>query len=179
MARAFLREYNGDVMKQQFSDAISFLHAVAALREATFQSTDLIWDEAVLTMKLTVTRPENPGQSGSLFFRRKAAYVRTMVTVRHITGYRQSLAGQAGDVYIVDRAEVGRGGHEIAFFFRPGDRSVMDVDHIAGTVEDVGRATAPPRVPVIRNPLLSQEMNANRKPSTSRRIFGRSGKKHP
>ena len=155
------------------------MHAVTALREATFQSADLIWDEATHTMTLTVTRPENPGRSGSFFFRRKQAHVRTTVTVRHITGYRQSLAGEVGDVYIVDRAEVGRGGHEIAFFFRPGDRSVMDVEHIAGTVEDVGRATAAPRLPVIRNPLLSQEMNASRRQSASSRIFGRSARKHP
>ena len=152
------------------------MHAAAVLREATFQSDDLVWDEVAATMRLTVTRPENPGRSGGLFFRRRAAYVRTAVTVRYIIGYRQSLAGEPGAVYIVDRAEVGRGGHEIMFFFRPGDRAVMDVDHIAGTVEDVGRVTAAPRMPVIRNPLLTQEMNAGRKGSGSRRMFGRSGK---
>lgn len=144
-------------MKHQFSDAASFLHAAAVLRGSTFQSDDLSWDEAAHTMTLTVTRPENPGQSGSRFFRRKEAYLKTAVTVRHITGYRQSLAGAAGDVYIVDRAEVGRGGHEIAFFFRPGDRAVMDVEQIDVTVEDAGRATAPPRKPQIVNPIVAKE----------------------
>ena len=167
-------------MKEHFSDATSFLQAAVVLREATFQSTDLLWDEPARTMTLTVPRPSNPGKPGGFFFRRKAAYVRTTVTIHQITEYRQSLAGEPGDVYIVDRAEVGRGGHEIAFFFRPGDRAVMDIEKIAGVIEDVGPAAAPPRRPVIRNPLLTQEINAGRKkPAASPRGVGGRGRQNP
>jgi hypothetical protein len=99
------------------------------------------------------------------------------VTVRHITGYRQYLAGETDDVFIIDRVEVGRGGQELAFYFRPGDRAVIDVDQIGGTVVDVGKATSAPRRPAIRNPLHTEEKEAARRTSSSRRIFGRSGKK--
>lgn len=150
---------------------------MAALREATFHGHDLVHDEAAGTVTLTLTRPESPDQPGSRFFRRKASYVRTMVTVRHVTGYRQYLAGETDDVFILDRVEVGRGGQEIAFYFRPGDRVVMDVDQIAGKVEDVGKGTSAPRRPNIRNPLLAEERESARRTSTSRRIFGPSGKK--
>ena len=128
--------------------------AFTALRDATFNGRDLVHDEAANTFTLTVTRPESQDHSGSLFFRRKPSCVRTSVTVRHITGYRQYLAGETDDVFIIDRVEVGRGGQELAFCFRPGDRAVMDVGQITGTVEDVGKATSAPR-----------------RTSTSRRIF--------
>ncbi|HEY3175439.1 MAG TPA: hypothetical protein VGK94_06705 [Candidatus Polarisedimenticolia bacterium] len=164
-------------MKQHFSDRASLLHAMTAVRDSTFHGLDLVHDEAAGTFTMTVTRPDAPDSPGSRFFRRKASYIKTMVTVRHVTGFRQYLAGEKDDIFIVDRVEVGRGGQEVAFYFRPGDRCVMDVDQIAGSVEDVGKATAAPRRPAIRNPLVAEEKAAAHRTSASRRIFGSSGKK--
>jgi len=56
-------------------------------------------------------------------------------------------------VYVVDRGEVGRGGEELALYFRPGDRAVMDVARIDGALTDAGKATSMPRKPVVMNPL--------------------------
>src|SRR3989442_14719953 len=97
--------------------------------------------------------------------------------VRRITSYKQSLAGAPDDVYVFDRAEVGRAGQELAFFFRPGDRAVMDVESIDGFVEDAGRATAAPRAPVIQNPILKEEKEAARKSSLAGKLIGKKRKK--
>lgn len=164
-------------MRQEFSDRSSLLHAMAAVREATFHGREIAHDEASRTVTLTVTRAENPGQPGSRFFRKRASFLRTAITVRHVTGYQLSLAGEPEDIYILDRVELGRGGQEIALYFRPGDRAVIDVDQITGSVEDVGKATSSPRRPVIRNPLAAEERESHHPPAGSRRVFGGSGKK--
>jgi len=145
-------------MRQNFSDRASFLKATVPLRNASFYGTDLVYDKAAGTLTFALTRVDaSQGGAGGFLGSRKASYIRSGVTVRHITSYTQSLAGQPEDVYVFDRAEVGRGGQELAFFFRPGDRAVMDVEQIDGFVEDEGRATSAPRQPVIENPLMKEE----------------------
>ncbi len=144
-------------MKQQFSDRASFLKMLSALRDATFFGRDLVFDEGTGTMTLTVTRTDTAGGGGGFPWGRKPSYLRTAITVRNILSYKQYLTAGQDDVYVLDRAEVGRAGRELAFYFRPGDRAVMDVAQIEGRVEDTGKATSAPRKPVIVNPLLSKE----------------------
>ncbi|HET9482111.1 MAG TPA: hypothetical protein VFP98_10175 [Candidatus Polarisedimenticolia bacterium] len=144
-------------MKQDFSDRASFLKATAQLRDATFLGNDLSYDEAARTMTLTVTRDASQGGAGGFLGTRKRSWLRTVITIRRIEAYKQYLAGEPDDVYVLDRTEVGRDGREVAFYFRPGDRAVMDVGAIEGSVEDSGRATSAPRKPVILNPLVKEE----------------------
>jgi hypothetical protein len=166
------------VMKQDFSDRATFLKAMTSLREATFYGRDLVHDEAARTLSFTLTRTDqSKGGAGSFMASRKPAFIKTLVTVRHIGSYTQYLSGGADDVYVLDRAEVGRAGKELAFFFRPGDRAVMDVDSIEGFVEDAGRATSAPRKPVIQNPLLKQERDAEPKTSIAGKLLGKPGGK--
>lgn len=153
-------------MKQEFSDRASFLKAAVVLREATFYGTDLVHDERTHTLTLSLTRAEPSGGSSGFFGGRKSAWLRTVLTIRKVTGYKQSLALEQDDVYVFDRAEVGRGGAEIALYFRPGDRAVLDVEQIDGTLEDTGRATSVPKKPVIRNPLAEEEARSGRKKKT-------------
>jgi len=142
----------------QITDRDSFLKAMAPLREATFTGADLVYDEEAREMTLALTREDRAtGRQGLLPGRRKNSWLRTVIHVRRIVSYRQSLASGPDEVYVLDRAEVGRGGQEVAFYFRPGDRAVMDVEHIEARVEDAGRATAPPRKPVIVNPVVAKE----------------------
>ena len=151
-------------MKHEFSDRASFLKAMISMKEATFYGHDLVHDEAAGTLAFTLTRPDpTRGGAGGFLASRKPSYIKTLITVRRITGYKKYLAGEADDVYVFDRAEVGRGGQELAFYFRPGDRAVMDVESIDGFVEDAGRATSAPRKPVIQNPILKEEKDAARK----------------
>ena len=145
-------------MKQQFSDRASFLKTLSTLRDATFFGRDLVFDESTGSMTLTVTRTDTVGRPGGfLGGGRRPSYLRTSVIVRNILSYKQSLTAGEGDVYVLDRAEVGRAGSELAFYFRPGDRAVMDIAQIEGHVEDIGKATSAPKKPVIMNPLLKKE----------------------
>lgn len=151
-------------MKQDFSDRASFLKTISSLKEATFLGTDLAHDQAARTFTLTLTRADvSSSQKGGFFGARKPAYLKTVVTVRRVASYKQYLINGPEEVYVLDRAEVGRGGQELAFYFRPGDRAVMDVDQIDGMVEDAGRATAPPRKPATVNPIVKQEREAAKK----------------
>jgi len=138
-----------------FSDRASFLKALAGLAEGTFLGSDLVYDKASQRMTLTVTHQEGggAGQRGGFFGGRKPTYLKTVVTVNHITRYKQSLTEGIQDVYVLDRAEVGRGGLELSLYFRPGDHAVMDVERIDGSVEDTGRVTHAPKKPVVKNPL--------------------------
>ncbi len=131
-----------------FTDPETFLARLAPLREATFSGTDLHHDAARGTMSLRLRRPAG----------RRAEHV--VVTVRGVDNYRQSLTHGPGGVYILDRVEVGRGGREIAFYFRPGDRAVMDVDRIDGTLEGSGDAVSPHDRPVVLNPLTETSPRA-------------------
>src|SRR5688572_4094441 len=144
-------------MKQQVSDRDSFLKAMAPLREGTFTGADLAYDENAREMTLTLTREDSSARrQGFLPGRRRNVWLRTVIHVSRIVSYKQSLASGPDEVYVLDRAEVGRGGQELAFYFRPGDRAVMDVEHIEAWVEDAGRATAPPRA-VIVNPIVAKD----------------------
>ncbi|MGH9869149.1 MAG: hypothetical protein ACREAA_13420 [Candidatus Polarisedimenticolia bacterium] len=149
-------------MKQQISDRDSFLKAMAPLREATFTGADLAYDEKAREMTFTLTR-EDPSTRRQSFLPglRRNSWLRTVIHVRHIVSYRQSLASGQDEVYVLDRAEVGRGGQELAFYFRPGDRAVMDVENIEAWVEDAGRATAPPKA-VIVNPIVAKDKAGRR-----------------
>jgi len=136
-----------------FSDTVSFLEALAPLREATFEGTDLTWDAADGTMRLALSWAPSP---------RGAAY-RVIVTVRGAGNYRQSLTNGPASTYVLDRVECGRGGHELSFYFRPGDRAVMDVERIDGTVErTTGKAKRHSR-PAGVNPLAMSTPPAARK----------------
>ncbi len=169
--------YNAPAMKQQFSDRASFLKAAGVLREATFFGRDLVHDKAAHTLVFTLTRADGSGGSGGFMGGRKTSYLKTVVTVKGITSYKQSLAGEIDDVFVFDRAEVGRAGQELAFYFRPGDRAVMDVEQITGSVEDAGKATSAPRRPVIVNPLVKEEREAAKpKGSVVGRLLGKSPK---
>ena len=164
-------------MKQQFSDRTSFLKAVGVLREATFLGSDLVHDKAAHTLVFTLTRADGSGGAGGFLGGRKTSYLKTIVTVKGISSYKQSLAGEVDDVYVFDRAEVGRSGQELAFYFRPGDRAVMDVDQITGSVEDAGKATSAPRRPTIVNPIVKEEREAaKQKGSVVGRLLGKQSK---
>ncbi len=160
------------------------MKAAVVLREANFVGSDLGYDKAAGTMRLALTRVDASTSRGLLGARR-AAWLRTVLTVRHIKQYKQSLAGATDDVYVFDRAEVGRGGQELAIYFRPGDRAVMDVEQIDGTIEDAGKATAPSRKPVTTNPLAAQEKPAAARSAkqgggrASARSGARGGRKGP
>jgi hypothetical protein len=157
-------------MKQDFSDRASFLKAMIPMREGTFHGRDLVYDEPTRTFTLTVTRvDQSKGGAGGFMSSRKPAFIKTQITIKAVTSYKQFLTGDPDDVYVFDRAEVGRGGQEVAFFFRPGDRAVMDVETISGVIEDSGRATAAPRSPVIQNPILKEEKDAAKKGSSGKK----------
>jgi len=168
-------------MKQDFSDRASFLKALTALREAAFTGSDLIHHEPKRTVSLTLTRVDSSssGIGGGFFGRRKPAYLKTVLTVRRVAAYKQSLALGPEDVYVLDRGEVGRGGQEIALYFRPGDRAVMDVEQIDGSVEDVGKATSAPQKPTVANPLATQEARASRGEALAGRRGRKGGKRGP
>lgn len=147
---------NRDVV---FSDAGSFLSAMSPLRECTFEGRDLACDPAGnVTLALAV-----PDAA------RRGSFTRTIVTVRGAGNYRQSLTAGPAAVYVLDRAEVGRGGREIAFYFRPGDRAVMDVERIEGSVRGTGERVPPHKRPAIANPLAP----AARGRGFIARLFGR------
>ena len=165
-------------MKQDFSDRASFLKAMTGMKEATFYGRDLLYDELSRTLTLSITRVDRSrGGAGAFLVSRRPSYIRTLVTVRRVTSYTQYLSGGPDDVYVLDRAEVGRSGQELSFFFRPGDRAVIDVEAIDGFVEDAGRATAAPRMPVIQNPLLKKEKEAAKKTSGVGKLLGKHGRK--
>ena len=153
-------------MRTQFKDRATFLEALAPLRNALFEGSDLAYDAAARTLTLTLT---HSGQAGSGLFSR-GGLQRTRVTVRRIAAYKQSLTSDTRDAYILDRAEVGRGGQELAFYFRPGDRAVMDVEAIEGDVEVLGAAHSAPRPQPNVNPLMKQEMD---RAGQSRSLLGR------
>lgn len=140
-----------------FSDAASFQAALDPLKEATFEGRDLVCD-ASGTVTLALAVPEG-----------RRASTRVVITVRGAGNYRQSLTAGPDAVYVLDRAEIGRGGHEIAFYFRPGDRAVMDVERIDGEVRHTGEPVAPHRRPAVVNPLAPQKRPAG----LISRLFGR------
>lgn len=167
-------------MKRDFSDLASFLKATSVLREATFVGVDLTHDESTRSVRLAVTRPDDStarGRAGGFLSGRRPAYLRTELVIRQTVTYRQSLAHGPDEVYVFDRAEVGRGGSEISLYFRPGDRAIMDVEKIDGSVEDAGRATSAPRKPVIVNPILKQERDAAKGRSVVGRLLDKRGGK--
>ena len=134
------------------------MKAMALVRDATFHGQDLVFDESSRTLGLTVTRLESAGGgTRGLFGGRRGSYLKTHVSLRQVTACTRSLTGEEEDVYALDRTEVGRGGQEVTLYFRPGDRVVLDVGRIDGALEDIGRATAPPKRPVVMNPLLKKE----------------------
>ncbi len=143
-----------------FSDPGSFLTALSPLREATFTGRDLVCDPSG-SVTLTLAAPDAPTRRG--------VFRKVIVTVRGARNYRQSLTAGLDAVYVLDRAEIGRGGREIAFYFRPGDRAVMDVDGIDGSVRHTGEAVAPQDRPAIVNPLAT----AARPPGLLARLLGR------
>ena len=139
--------HTGDI---PFFDAASFQAAVLPLREATFNGQDLSCDPSGnVTLALSVPAAAAGGLTG------RRAFARVVVTVCGGFNYRQSLIAGPNAVYILDRAEIGRGGHEIAFYFRPGDRAVMDVERIEGSVRHTGERVAPQTRPTIANPLAT------------------------
>jgi hypothetical protein len=147
-------------MAHHVTDRDSLLKAIAPLRDGLFLGTELAYDEKSRTLTLSLTCPDGAAAGGGRgFFLRpgKNSYRRHAIQVRRIVSYKQYLAAGPDEVYVLDRAEVGRGGQELAFYFRPGDRAVMDVEQIDVRVEDAGRATAPPRKPGVVNPLLAKE----------------------
>lgn len=149
-------------MKHRFTDRSSLVEAMAVMREATFLGRDLVFDEPAGVLELTVTRLEAGGGPRGLLGGRKGSWLLTRVSVHNVTACTRSLTGEEEDVYVLDRTEVGRGGQEITLFFRPGDRVLLAVDRIDGTVEDIGKATAPPKSPVVMNPLLKKERESRR-----------------
>ncbi len=159
-------------MQTHFSDRASFLAAVAPLREAIFAGVDLSYDPDARTMTLTLTHTMDRSGAGRKLF--ASGLQRSCITVRGITTYRQYLTGLDRDGYILDRAEVGRGGQELAFYFRPGDRAVMDIASIQGHVELLGPARSAPRPQPNVNPLMKAEMeHAGRSRSLLGRLLGR------
>jgi len=146
-----------------FSDPGSFQTALSPLREATFTGRDLVCDPSGC-MTLTLAVPAVPPRRLA-----RRVFHKVVVTVRGARNYRQSLTAGPDAVYVLDRTEVGRGGHEIAFYFRPGDRAVMDVDGVVGSVRHTGEAVAPQVRPAIRNPLAI----TGRSSGLLARIFGR------
>ena len=144
-------------MKHHIADRDSFLKALAPLREAVFSGRDLVYSSEAGSLSFTLTREDPASRPGFLPGRRRPAWLQTVIHVRRIVSYKQYLAAGPDEVYVLDRGEVGRGGSELAFYFRPGDRAVMDVEQIDVTVEDAGRATAPPRKPQIVNPIVAKE----------------------
>lgn len=146
-------------MATPVTDRDSFLKALAPLRDALFVGTDLVHDAAAGTMSLTVTCEDRASGGGRGFLRRAGwkKHRRVVIHVRHIVSYKQYLTTGPSDIYVLDRAEVGRGGQELAFYFRPGDRAVMDVGQIDVRVEDAGHATSLPRRPDIINPVIARE----------------------
>ena len=138
---------------QTTADRESFLKVMAPLAGGTFKGTELSYDETSRTMTLALTHPVEAGRS--LLGRRRHPRVR--ITVFGITSYKQSLTGDAESVYVLDRAEVGRGGQELCFYFRPGDRAVMDVSHIEVSVAETGELASPHKPPAVVNPLLHEE----------------------
>ena len=146
-------------MATHVTDRDSFLKALAPLRDSLFAGTDLVHDAAARTMTLTITCEDHSSGGGRGFIQRmgRTKHRRVVIHVRHIVSYKQYLATGPSDVYVLDRAEVGRGGQELAFYFRPGDRAVMDVEQIDVRVEDAGRATSLPRRPAIINPVIAKE----------------------
>lgn len=147
-------------MATHLTDRDSLLKAFAPLRDALFLGTDLVHDPGGRTMTLTLTC-EDPGSSGKgrgfLLRSGKKRFRRVVIQARRIVSYKQYLATGPGDVYVLDRVEVGRGGQELAFYFRPGDRAVMDVEEIDVRVEDAGYASSMPRRPAAVNPILAKE----------------------
>ncbi|HKY32347.1 MAG TPA: hypothetical protein VJV23_07425 [Candidatus Polarisedimenticolia bacterium] len=145
-------------MKCDFSDRASLLKAIAPLRDATFLGRELVHDAASRSVTLTLTRPDAAGRRPGGFFAgaRRPSYLRTVVRIRRVVSYKQYLTAGPEDVYVLDRAEVERNGTEIALYFRPGDRAVMDVEGIEGMVEDAGKATSAPRRPPGVNPLAGK-----------------------
>src|SRR5678816_562404 len=90
-------------MKQDFSDRATFLKAMTPMREATFYGHDVVYDEASHTMTLTLTRADQSrGGAGGFMAARKQIYIKTLITVRRITSYKQYLAGESADVYVFD-----------------------------------------------------------------------------
>jgi hypothetical protein len=146
-----------------FTDPGSFLAALSPLREATFHGRDLVCDASgvvTLTLASSETAARRLGRQ---------ACQRVIVTVRGARNYRQSLTAGPDGVYVLDRAEIGRGGREIAFYFRPGDRAVMDVEAIDGSVRRTGEEVPPHERPAIVNPLAA----APRSTGLLARLLGR------
>lgn len=139
--------------EERAGDREAFLKVMAPLSSGTFAGTDLVYDEASRTMTLTLTHPEQAGRS--LFGRRRHPRIR--ISVSKIASYKQYLTGRVEEAYVLDRAEVGRGGEELCFYFRPGDRAVMDVSRIDVSVVETGEQAVPHRPPAVVNPLLHQD----------------------
>jgi hypothetical protein len=159
-------------MNNAFSDRATFLAALAPLSGALFTGGDLSYDAAARTMTLTLTHQGGGGAGAGLFGRKGLQTSR--VTVHRIESYKQSLTGAEHEGYVLDRAEVSRGGRELAFYFRPGDRAVMDVAAIDGTVEALGAAASAPRRQPNVNPLMKEELErAARNRSLLGRLLGR------
>lgn len=151
-------------MRETFSDGTTFLKLARQIRGGLFAGPDLAFDKAAGTLRLRVTCPENEQAGGlrSLLPRRPSWRIRVL-EMTGVLRYRQSLTGGLEEVYAVDRCEVERSGTEITLYFRPGDRAVIEVDAIHGTLTDSGRATAIPKKPRTHNPLLAEEGRKGRR----------------
>ena len=140
------------------------MKAVSCLRDATFMGHELVHDEPSHTVTLTLTRSDSAkGSNFALFGGKKQTYLRTVIKIRSVVSYKQFLTAGPDEVYVFDRGEVERAGEELSFYFRPGDRAVMGVEQIDGSLEDVGKATAPPKSPIIENPILTQDRQEAKK----------------
>src|SRR4249920_3561401 len=149
-------------MNNAFSDRATFLAALAPLSGALFTGGDLSYDAAARTMTLTLTHQGGGGTGAGLFG--KKGLQTSRVTVHRIESYKQSLTGAEHEGYVLDRAEVSRGGRELAFYFRPGDRAV----------EALGAAASAPRRQPNVNPLKKEELErAARNRSLLGRLLGR------
>ena len=104
---------------------------------------------------------------------RRRTSTRVVIAVRGAGNYRQSLTAGPDAVYVLDRAEVGRGGREIAFYFRPGDRAVMDVERIDGEVRHTGEPVTAHRRPDVVNPLATSKRPAGLIARARARLLGR------
>jgi len=135
------------------TDTGAILAALEPLYEGTFRGRDLEYDPARRSLKFTLTHPAPAGRG--LFGGRR--HQRMAIHVGHITSYKQFLTGDEGSVYILDRAEIGRGGRELTFYFRPGDRAAMDVGRLEVSVEPTGELEPPHKVPPVVNPLASRD----------------------